>query len=473
MIWAAVLCIVNTIIIIIYVPVDSLALSSPASGALSSSPSSSHSALPTITIQFDGSFRPPRDPGCATLPRRLAVAAAAIYCGRVNDDSTTDANQNNNSIHLPSPIAVGTYCCASLVEAAVPHSLLSSSSQHAEYEGLLLGLRYVMEHWQDIVLTTTMMTVNASESTEIDANLLELRIQGDCKTVIDQLSGKALPRKLEGQHREAKRLLEEMQQEQCSSTSIMMTTIKDVTYQLIPRDQNSVCDNLCQNLQSIVVSQKWNDCLHEMEHMDRQNDDGDAQSSSVERILAKYLDPSTSVIRYSLRPPLYQKLATILKDSAVLRGEEDCCRSRWDDHYTSLIRIGERLWEEARLFEPRDSIAAVNNNNSNVQNWKRLGIAYQIEGWRGLGNDKKAAFLQRKHRIVLQTNVESRVACYHYDMLRRLGRVPEEWNERSIPKEWREGILHQWFCKVSGNSQMHSLTPLWLIPNNKTGTCII
>jgi ribonuclease HI len=360
-----------------------------------------------VTLQFDGSFRPPKDPGRATLPRRLAVAAACVSV-----EAATDS-----TLFLPFA-AVGTRVLA------VPTDM---TSQQAEYEGLLLGLRYLYDHWPDLMCKMT----NNSSHDKRDVGVT-LKIQGDCKTVIDQISGKAVPRKLQSHWNEAKSVLNQIVSRE---ESLML----DVC--LIPRRENGVCDNLCTNLMNIMTSKVWNDCISNLESVNREAVETRMRptSGAVNTILTLYLNAASSVIRYSLRACLYAKLAILA---------EQC-----NDH-KGMIQVGERLWEEANLIEP-----------NTIQSFplKVLGVKSQINGWRGIGDHKKATFLERKHRVLFRAHseTESLRPSNDYEFLRSLGHAKEEWNG-NVPLRWIE-VLNKWFCESSATSDMD--TPIVWVDN--------
>jgi hypothetical protein len=103
------------------------------------------------------------------------------------------------------------------------------TSALAKYEGLLLGLDWLCEK---------MPSRLRQKYKGAPSNIL--LIQGDYKSVIDQLSGKSLSRKLQVRHRQALKRLDRLQ-----------GIGNKMEFEHILRSQNSVCDNLCANLTSI------------------------------------------------------------------------------------------------------------------------------------------------------------------------------------------------------------------------------
>lgn len=403
--------IINSIFLL---PLLSLVLPSPSSPSEyenSSKQTTTRTTKTTFILQFDGSFRPPKDPGVSTIPRRLAVAAAYL---------SMTLTYNENVVTLL-PVAVGT--------KILPVDI-GMSSQHVELEGLLLGLNYINEHWIELMEKRERM-LEASYFGEADQ--LTLKIQGDCKTVIDQLTGKAVPRKLEAGMNQVQNVLDQLLSR---GDSIVLG------YNLVPRHENHVCDCLCSNLINIVVSKAWSECIDDLEKVQQDDSYGPSRqdhylSRPVSRILSSHLDSCSSVIKYSLRYPLFEKLAIIALDSK---------------DYESLITIGERLNEEVqRWCRQKATLTAV----------KKRSAVYQVEGWKGLRNSKKTRFLEHKHRILFQTHstVDHGHPVLSYDELRSLGYCEEEW-ERDIPKQLMD-LLSTWFRETMKRGGKDA-SPFWV-----------
>jgi hypothetical protein len=344
-----------------------------------------------ITLEFDGSFRPPRDFGFSPIPHRQAVCAACIEHRKGSDAAGVAASTT--------PLAVGS--------KILPVGI-AMSSQHTEYEGLLLGLKYINDN-------RCILTAN-------DNQTVELTIQGDCKTVIDQLSGKAVPRKLEALHSQASCLIRTI-----SSNEGLPVTI---SYRHISRNDNLVSDNLCRNLMDVMAIQRWKRVAREIDTAKTVKRSLSKQhTSTVKDILEKNLDPSTSNIRYSMRPPLYDKLAAFAFDT---------------EDYETPIAIGEQLVEEVKRFHPMEHTVATDNQAYASRNeLTRRGLCYQIQGWKGLGKMRKAEFLERKHRHLLSSGSP----VHTIDTTKTMQVEPKpEWDSR-IPTKWKD-ILQRWFDVV-------------------------
>jgi ribonuclease HI len=114
-----------------------------------------------LILHFDGSFH--KHSG-------VASCAAAIFL----DDGTTLVGLGGSQIESSS---------------------LVTTSAEIEYEGLILGLRWLL------LLQNQHQSVKATQS---------LTIRGDCLTIINQLRGTSRPRKLESKYREASILLQQL-----------------------------------------------------------------------------------------------------------------------------------------------------------------------------------------------------------------------------------------------------------------------
>ncbi|KAL3903665.1 MAG: hypothetical protein SGILL_010360, partial [Bacillariaceae sp.] len=174
--------------------------------------------------------------------------------------------------------------------------------------------------------------------------------------------------------------------------------------------------------------------------VEREMESCKTRQTSVQRILRTYLDPSTSKIQYSLRPLLYDKLASLaleMKD------------------FETLITIGEQFYDEAKKFHPKETAAV---------EFQRRCIFYQIAGWRGLGNSRKAEILERKHRVLLSSgcladSMQAPKEEFEFD-------IQQEWDPK-IPAYW-DGILRKWFevaeAKIDG---AEDIAELWVSSTSK------
>ena len=137
-----------------------------------------------LILEFDGSFSPPRDSEFQTITSKLATCASCIY------HSTIDKQE------IRQPIALGSRFLSVHV---------GFTSAHAEYDGLLLGLDWLVQTRKEFTLKQSNDSPRGEHYGEH-----HLIIQGDCKTVIDQLSGKSISRKLREKYEIAELQIEQL-----------------------------------------------------------------------------------------------------------------------------------------------------------------------------------------------------------------------------------------------------------------------
>ncbi len=381
-------------------------------------------------VGFDGCFRPPRDPGFPTIPHRKAVCAACI--------SMVHENDTGNSTLLP--LSVG---------ARIVPVMMDTTSQHAEYEGLLMGLEWLVDFF------------SCQKNEKLgQTERCVLTIEGDCKTVIDQLTGKSNPRKLEELHGRAQDLMNELK-----AVHPLQAEIRH-----IPRDENSISDGLCNNLMSILDSKTWIESIEELEQVAN----GDEDSLSSQESLATIFETAAKTTKFSLRPYLYDVVANLAMETK---------------NHELLVNIGERMVEEEK------SLAGKNNKSNALEksatSIRKRGVIYQIQGWKKMEKPKKMKFLQRKHRVLLNDydvdrnddDDESRTEFFSWiqDMrfdtgdpnssihqkLVNLGHITEgEWDE-SIVHDWKV-LLDKWFDlarnqEAKAEPEEDTFSPLWIV----------
>jgi ribonuclease HI len=315
-----------------------------------------------VALQFDGSFRPPKDPGYLTLESKMASCAACLFL---------EEEENSTSV-IHSPIGVaGRFL-------PIP---VDMTSAHAEYEGLLLGL--------ESLLSTTHLVSRPTR----------LRIQGDCKTVLDQLSGKSTSRKLQHLHTKSQSLLQQL------------ALFEEVEYQHIPRTANVLSDNLCGNLMTVASNTIIQQCLWDIERK--------------EVPLLETLRKHIGSIKYSIRPLLYEHFW----NEALNRKE-----------YFTMVEIGKLL--------------VIESSRTKGEKYILKGVVYQLQGLRGMGHEHEAAALERKHRVLL-----SRAKAEDFNDIKRqdipelflLSNTEPSWDMTSISQEWTP-LLNQWWNETTQSS---------------------
>ena len=332
------------------------------------------SALLTISyvgliLRFDGSLRYPSDPGFPvdSLGRMAACAAAIV------DDSCHDVSE-----HLM------------LAGGKLLHADSLWTSAQVEYEGLLLGLEGLSQVQQNQFSTCT------TNAPQLKSTTTTVTVQGDCKTVMEQMRGRSRSRKLESYYGKA--------------TSMLRRLPFDFEFQRIPREKNCFCDRLCAEIQSEREMDALRMAQQDITEIDKvaftemnAKGSGKIESSRISDLIFRHFASLSSLITFSRRPALYREMACI---AAEIRDS------------TGLIRIGEQLEMEVKtvwtLVKPsriaQQAFALDSAEVTQDTNYRdRLlveAIVYQLLGMRALGKEKQAAFLERKHRYLLKQFVE-------------------------------------------------------------------
>ena len=339
-----------------------------------------------LILEFDGSFRPPRDSEFQTITSKLATCASCIYHSNIVEQESRQ------------PIALGSRFLSVHV---------GFTSAHAEYDGLLLGLDWLVQSRKEFTLKERNDSPQGDHYGE-----RHLIIQGDCKTVIDQLSGKSLSRKLREKYEIAEFQIEQLGE-----------FFDKIEFRHIPRSANLVCGNLCSNLMVAAIYLCWTRSIIELEEVYNRHtsNDNEAQPLLLER-LDDHLQ--SRWIRYSVRPPLYERCFLLANEH---------------HDYTSMIQVGERLADESQYFRSKFSF------------WKARGILFQIQGLHGLGQERKAQAMERKHRVLLAKESLSindsftPTTSTSAELLSMIKSEPD-WNE-GISKDWIP-LQNQWWKDV-------------------------
>jgi ribonuclease HI len=115
-----------------------------------------------------------------------------------------------------------------LAPTAIGARLITSdtcdSSGQAEYEGLITGLEFILKYESMLFR---------------DEHISKLVIEGDCKTVIDQMSSKATSRIMVSDYKTARDCISKIESA-LKNRSIRLI----VEYNLLPRNENAVADNI-------------------------------------------------------------------------------------------------------------------------------------------------------------------------------------------------------------------------------------
>jgi ribonuclease HI len=326
----------------------SLRAAAPSPARVQADDAGSSSTEPTSSFVWVSSAAEPTE--------RIAACAASIHLDSGDDDS------NRRTI-----VALG----GRLLDSS--HVALSGQ---AEYEGLMLGLA-MMSEW-----------VGSSRDTELvhrkPVELDTLRIQGDCKTVIEQIRGRSRPRKLEAYWAQATSLLSCINKH-CNSTDMSPAFVAEH----IPRQSNTLCDAVASQ---IVVRQHganarelWN----VVESYPRLDDTPTAP------ILTELLRDVKRLIPSWLRPTFYVRLA----DAA------------WSaEAYSDVASAGQLLEKEVKA-----AIAAHRRRPADISNAARrrelaelhaTSAMLQILGCRTAGQSRETDRLCRRHKHAMDGHPE-------------------------------------------------------------------
>lgn len=165
----------------------------------------------SLVLYFDGSYIPPFSPIKLIETRQLRPI---ISCGSAAFFSDDDDEQSLTSLSLGAKVFS-------------PEITVGLTSAHAEYFGLLMGLRWLLSDYKNL----------SSEKNII--------IRGDSKLVITHLRGKAEPRKLTTEYKLASELLKEIRMKLKKCDETRDDTDDVIQFELIERNKNKLADALC------------------------------------------------------------------------------------------------------------------------------------------------------------------------------------------------------------------------------------
>jgi len=274
----------------------------------------------SLVLHFDGSLRPPRDSGFPTHGLgRMASCGAALY----GDDHTL-LTLGGKSLDIVPGI----------------------TSADVEYDGLLFGLNHYLDERKDDDIT--------------------LSVRGDCKAIIDQLNGNAVPRKLQPKHETALNLLER---------------IEKVAFEHVPREENKLCDAICAGVTTIMEQRQVAAFRQELSYLTQSANGSSAKgvtTSELTNLLNRFLTYDRSLVCYSIRPRLYNEavmVAELFKDGMALE------------------YIGRHLVSEGKVWTTDGRISR--------ELMTAQGILWQVQGLELMGNEKQTKRLLQKHRYLL------------------------------------------------------------------------
>lgn len=235
-----------------------------------------------LILHFDGSFH---------KYSGVASCAAAIFL----DDGTTLVGLGGSQIESSS---------------------LVTTSAEIEYEGLILGLRWLL------LLHSPHQSVKVMQS---------LTIRGDCLTIINQLRGTSRPRKLESKYKEASFLLQQL--------TVDHQTCHNPVIEWVPRSlpQQVITDWTASTLLSII---------HDLE-MQMLELPQDLPNSEEE--LPTSLQPTLDIVTASTaRKQIHSMRYHLLLHNLI-------CQAYSNNEYSIIIQIEQFLREEINHLSKRST----------------------------------------------------------------------------------------------------------------------
>ena len=320
--------------------------------------------LLTFVLNFDGSWYDNNNNSSlnskSNKKRRITGISNCSACCYVNVDDDEDNDPSRRSMNL---IAIGAKCLSRC-----------PSSAHAEYEGLLLGLEILMKvvssHYYDNDRIISRSSSGEREHCECKCEIL---IRGDCKTVLSQVQGSSIPRKLA---REYERYLD-------LKSEIMRLNSIIIRYELVPRDENKCADCLGREIARCVQTYLY--CQFRNDHVFSSTSPSSDIQSLYQKIEGQKLHLSPS--QYFL---LLCDIANRCMQNLTFSGsntQENC--------------VLERIGAELRLFPTH--FAADSTTQKAIC---AKGIRYEIESMLDSGKHHEASAFERRHRYKLAMGSE-------------------------------------------------------------------
>lgn len=329
-------------------------------------PSVTTPAAQQIVVHFDGSLRKPADPGFATESLGWMAACAASV------SSDTDGGE-------PILLLGGR----DLTDQASP----ALSSGAVEYEGLLLALQGL----------SSILRGSSFDSSSIQSVV----VRGDCKTVIQQLQGRAISRKMDGYYQKAERLLQD--------DPVLCDIQEHLTYEHIPRSENTLCDRLCAAILYDRQAAALDDLSQQVQQRSGVVDTTSSTTANDEAIHKmrkkgvaekKYFTLETEkawkLIPMSKRPELYRALVLAPTPNST-HGNLEYSRLLLEVAQRLRLEV-ETVWRKANLTEldpPPDYLATL-EARALAYEWQ----AIQQQTIKATRKAKELTRLEQKHRYL-------------------------------------------------------------------------
>jgi ribonuclease HI len=313
-----------------------------------------------LVLRFDGSLHPPLD-GTA----RMVTAACALF------------RSNTNVIKSGRLLLVGGTYASSMVSNDHGGVIRPTTSAEAEFSGLLLGLEGLLHHKEALLAEAALLP---------STDDLIIHIQGDCKTVIQLMQGRARARKLDEWCDRAHQLVDQLVQSPWK-----------LQFEHVPRTENTFCDGLCRQLTTEKRNSDIQRVYRALVDILERPAAGAAVSGSRTALLgelltSRHLSNGKTNIPVSVRLDLYSNIIAPM----ALRL----------DAYELLYAIGQRTEYLAAAAakirstkQPLDS--GPRGTISESSRFLLDSLFYQATALRKLGSDKKAAKAERRERSLL------------------------------------------------------------------------
>jgi hypothetical protein len=395
-----------------------------------------HVFLASLILRFDGSWKHPRDPEFPTSSLgRMAACAACIIIPKEQPDGVRIIDDTTVALVGGRRLDVG----------------IVRGSAQAEYEGVILGLEELLQLYRDNSNVNGIFRSSSSAS----STPVVITIEGDCKTVIDQLQGIAQPRKLDQHYNRAIDLIQQLPFE--------------FRYQHIPRAENVLCDRICARILEEQQFEALESAYQEIYFIyTNATLVGDERSSAdlLPSFLRRHFGPpSKNYIPLSQRPTFYRSIVFTA--------------SRIRD-FATVVAVGNTLETEiksvwsAMCTSSSASSIAIQSNESKPPVKDRLlieAVVYQMVGLHNLGKRKQEALATRKHRYILEKYSEYaatvKVALTDeassaplFQISRRAAvKIPHNGKD-----EWPFLVKH-WHDEASRSDLLRDETAFWMSPS--------
>ena len=293
----------------------------------------------------------------------------------------------------------------------------SVTSADVEYEGLKLGIKWLVDH------ISSDRFMFGSDST--------IYIRGDCKTVIDQMNSKSFPRKQRQHYNEASDLIQHLKKGY------------EVSFEHVSRENNVLCDASCSVLQNVLLSQQVQRYTLDIQQL---------ESSYVVNPLRlskkKLLKTNESVIR-----PLVESLKDFPFSFQPYYLCELCALTWAKNDYVGLRVIGETILEQIKVWKLRKE----SWKDETLQKMEFLGDLSVHSGLQGLKLNMEATqyfdsmcrkydLKQRQYdlskeildmqQLVPSIDVNNMIPTYNSTLLNHLHTILLEHDDANIEDVW-------------------------------------